>query len=279
MVGPATPLNLHGGRYDRGDVHIRDDHPKASLPVIGAFAQSSNIGAFKLAQQLGTQRFFHYMRSLGFGERTGIELPREAPGRLRAPSDWEVTSLPHLAFGYEVSVTPLQLLNAYAAILNDGELRRPRLVDAIISADGEVIEPRHSEVIRRVCSVAAARQLRRMLAEVVKTGTGKLAAIPGYEVAGKTGTAEKWDPKLKCYPKDRYVVSFVGFVPADRPALLGIVVVDDPKVEGKKEYGGAIAAPLFRRIAARTLEYLEVPPNPDLLAEAVTSRERSPEAR
>jgi cell division protein FtsI (penicillin-binding protein 3) len=115
--------------------------------------------------------------------------------------------------------------------------------------------------------------------EVVRNGTGKRAAIPGYEVAGKTGTAQKWDPKLKCYPRNRYVVSFVGFVPVERPALLGIVVVDDPKVEAKTEYGGAIAAPLFRRIAARTLAYLEVPPNPELLAEAVSDRERPPDER
>ncbi|MGI8605350.1 MAG: peptidoglycan D,D-transpeptidase FtsI family protein [Verrucomicrobiales bacterium] len=269
LVSLTTPLNLHGGRYDKGDVHIRDDEPKDSLPVLAAFAHSSNIAAFKIAQQLGAPRFFQYMKNFGFGERTGIELPREASGRLRPWADWEVTSLPHLAYGYEISVSPLQLLNAYAAVLNDGMLRRPRLVEAIVAPDGTLVEERSPQDLRRVCSQQAARNIRRLLCEVVKSGTGKLAAIPGYEVAGKTGTAQKWNGT--CYPKDTYIVSFVGFAPAEKPALIGIVVVDDPKVDAKKEYGGTIAAPLFRRIVGRALDHLGISPSPSLLAKSAPS--------
>jgi cell division protein FtsI/penicillin-binding protein 2 len=279
LVGLSTPLNLYGGRYDKGDVHIRDDEPKDSLPVLSAFAHSSNIAAFKLAQQLGPSRFYHYMTNFGFGQKPGINLPREASGHLRSIEQWEVTSLPHLAYGYEVSVSPLQLVMAYAAILNDGMLRRPRIVDAILSPDGSVIDSCPAETVRRACSAQAARNLRRLLAEVVKSGTGKFAAIPGYEVAGKTGTAAKWNSTLNRYPNDSYIVSFVGYVPADNPALLGIVVVDDPKVEGKREYGGTMAAPLFRRIVSRTLQHLEIAPNPDLLAKAPVGGAGQPPGR
>ncbi len=265
LVGLATPLYLHGGRYQKGEINIRDEHPLESAPVLTAFSYSSNIASYKLAAQLGGNRYHRYVTNLGFGERTGVALPNEASGRVRAPQQWGTLSLRSMSFGYEVNVTPLQLLNAYVALLNNGVLRRPRLVEAVLNDENEVIERREPEVIRQVCGAAAARQIKDAMLEVVKKGTAKKAAIPGYQVGGKTGTSQRYNVDRKQYVKGEYVVSFVGFVQSTRGVeLAGVVVIDNPKVESHLRYGGHLAAPLFRRIAARVLEHRQAPVDPKL---------------
>lgn len=266
LVGLATPLNLHGGTYDKGEIHIRDDHPVSDATVLKAFSHSSNIAAYKLASQLGAQRYFNYLVALGFGHRTGVDIPNEATGRLRHPNRWGTLSMRSLSFGYEVNVTPLQLLNAYSAVVNDGILRKPRLVEAILDHQGGVVEERPTVVVDRVCSSTTAQHLRTAMLEVVKKGTAKKAAIPGYLVGGKTGTAQKYVPARKAYAPGSFVVSFVGFAESVRgPELLGVVVVDDAEVSPELEYGGHLAAPIFRRIARKVLALRNVEPNPDWL--------------
>jgi cell division protein FtsI/penicillin-binding protein 2 len=263
LVGLATPLNLHGGYYQKGDIRIRDDHPIDGATVLTAFAQSSNIAAYKLASQLGASRYYGYLRTLGFGQRTGVDLPNEATGRLRPPEFWGTLSLRSMSFGYEVNVSPLQLLNAFSAVVNDGVLRTPRLVEAVLDETGAVVEECPPVVRGKVCSPVAARNLRSAMLEVVKKGTAKKAAIPGFLVGGKTGTAQKYVPARKMYADGAYVVSFVGFVEsAEGAELMGVVVVDDAEVPRETEYGGHLAAPLFRRIAARVLAHRGVEPNP-----------------
>lgn len=268
LAGLGTPLFLHNGSYSKGLIHIRDDHPVDGANVLKAFAQSSNIAAYKLAAQLGSQRYYEYGRLMGFGQRTGVELPNEATGAFRSPEHWGALSLRSLSFGYEVNVTPLQVLNSYCAIINDGVLRRPRLVEAILDDTGAVIEECPPVDRHRVCSSTAARSLRTAMQEVVKTGTGKIAAIPGFTVGGKTGTSQKYVPRLKAYARGAYVVSFVGYVASPAgPELAGVVVVDDPDVPKEKEYGSWIAAPIFRRIAIRFLEHRGIQPDPSLLGD------------
>ena len=169
-----------------------------------------------------------------------------------------------MAYGYEVSVTPMQLMAAYDAIVNDGILRRPRLIDAILDESGEVLDVRTPVAVRRVCSVAAARSLRSAMIETVNKGTAKRAAIPGFEVGGKTGTAQRYDPKLAGYAPGQCNLSFFGFVQsAQRIELEALVVVEDPKVPENLEFAGTMAAPLFRRIATRVLEHRGATPNPE----------------
>lgn len=263
LVGLATPLNLHGGYYQKGEIRIRDDHPVDGATVLTAFSHSSNIAAYKLASQLGAARYHGYLRTLGFGERTGADLTNEATGMLRPLNKWGALSLRSLSFGYEVNVTPLQLLNAFSAVINGGVLRTPRLVEAVLDETGAVVEERPPVERGRVCSEAAARQLRTAMYEVIKKGTAKKAALPGFLVGGKTGTAEKYSPARKCYVDGSYVVSFVGFVESTAgPELMGVVVIDDAEVAREVEYGGHLAAPLFRRIVGKVLALRDIQPNP-----------------
>jgi cell division protein FtsI (penicillin-binding protein 3) len=257
----STRLNLCGGYYQQGAVIVQDDHGAGDSSVLDAFAYSSNIGAFRMAQQLGPARFHGVIKAFGFGDRTGIELPNEAPGRVRRHTDWEVTSLPHIAYGYEVSVTPLQLIAAYDAVLNDGMLRRPRLIDAVLDERGNVVDPRPPVDVRRVCSRDAARAMRTAMLETVRKGTARKAALPGFEVGGKTGSALRYEPRLRGYAADACNLSFFGFIKSqDRIELAVLVVVQDPEVPREQEFAGTICGPVFRRIAARVLAHRGVEP-------------------
>lgn len=273
LVGLATPLHLHGGHYQKGEIRIDDDHPIDGATVLTAFAHSSNIAAYKLASQLGTSRYFGYLRTLGFGQRTGVDVPNEAIGMLRRPEKWGTLSLRSISFGYEVNVTPLQLLNAFSSVINGGVLRAPRLIEAVLDENGAVLEERPPQERAKVCSANAARQLRTAMLEVVKKGTAKKAAIPGFLVGGKTGTAQKYVPARKAYADGCYVVSFVGYVEsAAGPELMGVVVIDDAEVPQGVEYGGHLAAPIFRRIAGKVLALRGVEPNPAWLPSVASDR-------
>ena len=234
-----------------------DNHKFGWLTLQNIIVQSSNIGSIKIAQQLGQRSFYDYIRKFGFGQKSGVELPGEAPGKVRGLSSWGLRSLASISFGQEISVTPLQITAAMGAIANGGVLMTPRIAHAVIN-NGQVGDKFEPKTVRRVISVQTSRQMVDILKSVVKDGTGKKAAVKGYEVAGKTGTAQKYDPKTGGYSKTAFVSSFVGFVPADAAKVAILVMIDEPK---GTHWGGSVAAPVFSNIARETLRYLNVPPS------------------
>lgn len=246
VVRPEDRVNCEGGRYAVGNRTIRDAHPHGVLTFADVIAQSSNIGCAKIAERLGNERFGKAVRGLGFGAPTGIDLPGETAGLLRPVEKWGRIHLVTTAFGQGIAVTPLQMARGFAAIANGGDLLRPYVVKRITDDDGTVRYAATPHLERRVMSRRTARTVTDLLVGVTEHGTGKQALIDGYRVAGKTGTAQKVDAATGRYhPRDR-MSSFVGFVPADDPALVILVVVDSPRTA---TYGGVVAAPVFRTVA------------------------------
>jgi cell division protein FtsI (penicillin-binding protein 3) len=236
-----------------------DPHPTASWSVTDVLAQSSNVGTIQLAQQLGSDRLDQYLRDFGFGDSTGLGFPNEVPGLMLDLEDWSGTSIGSIPLGQGISVTALQMLTAYNAIANDGVLVEPRLVSGTVEPDGTT-HPTDPADERRVISEDTAVQLQSMLAEAVRAGTGAEAAIPSYDVAGKTGTARKPQPEggyEDAGGNYHYVSSFAGFAPAQDPALSAIVVIDAPT---SSIFGGDVAAPVFSQIAQEALRRLHIPP-------------------
>jgi cell division protein FtsI (penicillin-binding protein 3) len=242
---------------------VRDTHAHGTLTVTEALAKSSNVAAIKLGMRVGNERLYEYIRRFGFGEKTGVELNGETRGILRPPSKWQKTSIGSIAIGQEVGTTPVQVAAAFGAIANDGVRIAPHLVREVRDAHGRATrrtEPKTTQVVSR----ETARTIRTMLESVTVKGTAKAAQLEGYTAAGKTGTAQKIDPKTRTYSKSKYVASFVGFAPADEPAVVIIVVIDEPS---GSIYGGAVAAPVFREIAEQVLPYLSVVPDTELKPE------------
>ena len=210
-----------------------------------------------IGMKLGKERIYNYAKLLGFGEKTGIDLPGEVSGWMHSPEKWSGTSLGAIPIGQEVAVTPLQMLRAYSAVANGGFLVRPHVVSHILSPGGQVLASFKDREMKRVISAKTAETFKNILKSVTEEGgTGKSASVDGNEVAGKTGTAQMINPATKRYSKEKYVSSFVGFVPVDKPRLAIIVVVYEPKGQ---IYGGVVAAPVFRDIATQSLSYLNVP--------------------
>jgi cell division protein FtsI (penicillin-binding protein 3) len=232
--------------------HTFEDHePYGRLTVAEVLKHSSNIGAMKLGLALGREALYEALRAFRFGERlTGF--PQEAPGRVPSPKSWSATSIPAIAMGYEVMVTPLQLACAYAAIANDGLMVRPRFV-----LRPEELQP--PEALGRAVSVPTARRLRAMLQGVVEEGTGKPGRPHELSAAGKTGTAKKLDPRSKRYSPTAVRATFAGMVPAEEPRLVILVSLDEPKVN---PWGGLAAAPVFKSIAEQAMAYLRMPRPP-----------------
>ncbi len=257
-VRPETTFYCPGYLVVPGGHRIREAHGEAHKAVrpVDIVRLSCNVGAALTADRLGPQRLYQAVLRFGFGRRTGIELPGEAMGIVRPPNAWSGPDLYTLAFGQGIAVTPLQLLRAAAAIGNGGLLVRPTLVAMVRRPDGLVEEPKPASP-PRVLSAATASRLLAMMERAVTDGTGRAAAIPGYTVAGKTGTAQKPDPRGGYLP-GRYVASFVGIVPASSPRLAILVLLDEPQGE---YYGGVVAAPVFRRIASQVLWHLRIPPD------------------
>ena len=239
-----------------------DRRPFGNLTFTDVLARSSNVGAIKVARRLPPGEFLGAIRAFGFGRRTGIDLPGEGPGMLRDLDDWSGLSQASMAIGQEVGTTPVQLAAALGAVANGGLWVRPRVVESQVAPDGRRLpaRPAGARERRRVISESAARHLRRMLQSVTtaEEGTGRAAAVPGYTVGGKTGTAQKVDASGR-YARGRYVSWFGGFVPADDPALVIVVMVDEPR--GPRFHGGDVAAPVFSRVALPVLQYLQVPPD------------------
>ncbi len=260
--GVVHPTDEFHGEYGAIEVSgrtIRDHEKYGWLSVRQILAQSSNVGAIKIGQKLGKSLYYHYISAFGFGSLTGVDLPGETPGLIRRPKGWSALSLPVLSLGQEVSVTPVQFATAFAAVANGGTLLRPHVVRSLRAQGGTIVRQIEPVVVRRVISEPTARTLLEMLTSTVESGTGREAAVPGYSVAGKTGTAQKVDPGTGRYSHRKIVASFVGAIPAEAPRLVILVMIDEPE---RLRWGGSIAAPTFREIARDAVKYLKVPPSP-----------------
>ncbi len=267
VVTPDEMFFCENGRFRVGRWTIHDSHPHGWLTFAQVIQYSSNIGASKVGERLGRDRYAAYLHAFGFGARTGIELPGESPGILRPADTWARIDLATHSFGQGVSVTPVQMAAAFAAIANGGTLMRPFVVRRSVSPSGEVLFEHRPTAVRRVVRPETARLTTALLERVVEEegGTGTRARLDDFPVAGKTGTAQKVDPRTGAYSSKR-IGSFVGFVPADRPRLVILVLIDEPSTSS---YGGVVAAPVFRAIAAGALKQLGVePPAPTELVSA-----------
>ena len=254
VVSPDTPIPVPAQLtlFDR-TLHDAEAHGDETLSVADVLKRSSNIGAVQIALKVGARRFSQWVRLFGFGAPTGVDLPGEEQGIVPTYADYSGTSILNLPIGQGQSVTPMQMVAAYAAIANGGILRTPQIVRSI---DGRAI---HVRAGRRVLSEATAASVREMLRGVLAAGgTASEASIEGYDLAGKTGTANKIDPDTGEYSDTRYVASFMGFAPARDPELLVAVVVDEPQYA---IYGGQVAAPAFQKIVAFALPYLGIRPS------------------
>lgn len=256
LVSPNEIVHDGSGSMSYGGAVIHDPHPtNQPMTFKEVVAHSSNVGTAKISVMLGKERLYQYARRFGFGEKTGIDLPGEITGLIRNPSTWSGRSLMTIAIGQEVGVTPIQLITAMSAIANGGWLIRPHIVSGVIEGHGDV-RPVKPELVQRVISKNTSRKMTEILKEAVgPAGTGKLAVVNGFSTAGKTGTAQKIDPETGRYSRSRFVSSFVGFVPADSPEIAILVVVNEPKGVA---WGGSVAAPVFKRVAEQTLQYLHI---------------------
>jgi cell division protein FtsI (penicillin-binding protein 3) len=257
VVRPDDRIWAENGRITIAKTTIRDWKKYGWLSFAEVLQNSSNVGSIKVGLALGRERYYRYMTAFGFGAATGIGLTGESRGQLRDPRRWSGLSLPTMSIGQEVSVTALQMVAAFGAIANGGTLMQPRLVRSLFDAEGRETRRFEPRAVRQVISPETARTLTRLMTQVVAEGTGRNAAIPGYDVAGKTGTAQKLDPVTRRYSRNPGVLSFVGFAPADEPRFAMLVMLDEPKNE---KWGSEAAAPIFSAIGAEVLRYLDVPP-------------------
>jgi cell division protein FtsI (penicillin-binding protein 3) len=256
VMMPGSMVFGENGRMTIANTTIHDHEKLGWMTFAQMIQKSSNIGAAKTGMLLGEQRMYRYLQAFGFGQRTDVDLPGEVGGLLKSPREWGRRSLASISMGQEVGVTPLQMVSAVSAIANDGVLMKPYVVSEVRDQKGQLLKNILPHVRRRVVSPDTARTLTTILEGVVTNGTGMKAAISGYRVAGKTGTAQKVDPRTGTYSSSLSVGSFVGFVPADAPRLAMIIVIDEPQGEA---WGGVVAAPVFRRVGEQVLTYLGVP--------------------
>jgi len=257
VAGPSDPVDCGMGSIQVGKYFIHDaEHERFGvIPLSEVIAKSSNVGMVRVGLRLGPRRLYDSARALGIGIPTGIDLPGENPGLLRDVSRWSGLSNAEISFGQEVAVTPIQIAVAVSAIANGGLRVAPRMVrKAVDAAGGEWFPP--AVAPRRVLSPETAGAMNTILKGVVSEGTGKRAAVPGYVVAGKTGTAQK--AIGHGYARDKYVATFAGYAPADHPRIVLVVTVDEPRGQ---YFASEVAAPVFSRILARAMAILEVPPD------------------
>ena len=266
LVTLDSIISCENGRFSYAGKVLKDhghgDHP--DLSVADVLVKSSNIGAAKLGMKLGEQRFYEYIRSFGFGERTGISLPGEIAGIVHPPHKWSKISITRLPMGQGVGVTPLQMVSAMCAIANGGKLMLPQIVDSVVDDEGKPMVTYPPVMVREVVTPETTEKVKSALKDVVsKRGTAFAAAVPGFSVAGKTGTAQKPDAHGGYY-ESRYVTSFIGFMPVEDPQFVCLVMVDDAKASETQNYGGTIAAPVFARIGEQAARYLNLQPDMEL---------------
>jgi cell division protein FtsI (penicillin-binding protein 3) len=260
---------------------VRDHSAFGTLTIAEALAKSSNVAAIKLGIRVGDPTMYDYIKRFGFGSRTGIELPGETAGLLRKVERWQSSSIGSIAIGQEIGVTPVQMVAAFGALANDGVRVAPHLIREVRNSEGAVVYRAQPEQ-RRVINTETAIAIREMLEGVTLRGTAKQAQLDGYSAAGKTGTAQKIDPKTRAYSATRRVASFVGFAPVGNPQAVIIVVIDEP---AGAYHGGDVAAPIFREVAEQILPILGVMPDietkstPELIAQVNEDAERAAKVR
>src|SRR6516225_9933657 len=257
VVKPDDMVDCQGGAINVFGMTIHDSHKMGVLTIAQAYAESSDVAAIKTGMKLGDKRFDEYIRSYGFGAQTGIELPGESRGMKKPVNHWSKVSIAAMSMGQEVGITAVQVVSMMSTIANDGIYTPPRIVAGELPPNGTpqpvVFHPAQQH---RVISTMTSAQMKKMMEGVVLFGTARRAILDGYTVAGKTGTAQKVDPKTGAYSKTKYVASFVGFAPVNDPAITIAVILDS--AEGLHQ-GGQVSAPVFKRIAQQVLEYMHVP--------------------
>ncbi len=270
VVSPSTRFPGLGGKFKLGRFTIRDSHSVEDMSTLEIIKYSSNVGAIQLAQAVGKHRFYSYLKGFGFGEPTQIKLYGEISGKVHPLKSWNPVNLGTMSYGYGISVTPIQIVQALSAIANGGELIAPRVVRAITNDLGEIEEEFPIRRVRRVISKRVARLVTRGMEMVAEPGgTGMNARVNGYKVAGKTGTAHKAGDGS--YSDKRVVASFMGFVPSKSPRLAIYISVDEPV---KEQYGGKVAAPIFSKIVSEALPFLGVPPDDSIVARPSRQKRR-----
>ncbi|MEK6603975.1 MAG: penicillin-binding protein 2 [Nitrospirota bacterium] len=258
LVSPDELIFGEDGAFAVENTVVHDSHKNGWMTFAQVLQKSSNIGMIKVAQRLGPDKLARYVSAFGFGQKTDVDLSGEQRGLTKEPQAWGRRTLASIAMGQEIGVTPMQLVMAVSAIANGGSLMRPFLVSEVRTPAGETVARFDPIVRRRAVSPETARVMTDILRGVVLSGgTGTLAALPGYDVAGKTGTAQKADPLTGGYSATRTVSSFVGFLPANDPKLCILVMVDEPQTV---HWGGTVAAPVFQRIAAQAVRHLGILP-------------------
>ena len=257
VTRPDEVFDCQMGSIVYNGMRIRDSKPHGLLPVSDVLAESSDVGAIKIALRLGEDRFYKYIRAFGFGQQTGIELPGETRGMSKPVNRWSKVSIAAISMGQEIGITPLQLAGLVSTMANDGVHVAPRIVATTIQPQSSPqMIAFHPVNQRRVLSSFTAAEMRQMMQGVVLHGTGKRALLIGYSSAGKTGTAQKVDPATHAYSHTKYVGSFAGFAPINNPAITVAVILDS--AVGLHQ-GGQVSAPVFQRIAQQVLEYLHTP--------------------
>jgi cell division protein FtsI (penicillin-binding protein 3) len=282
LVTPDTEFDLGGGVFKiKGRASpIRDVDHDPYLTVAGIIKRSSNVGAAKIALRFGAENLYAALRRYGFGRRTGIELPGEQSGMMREGSKWRDVELATIAYGYGITVTPLQVAAAISAFGDHGIYHEPRIVDRVIDGDGTLLY-QAAPASRPIFSDRTATQVKTMLASVFESGklagTAASIVVPGFRCGGKTGTANKYDPALHGYSPDHYLSVFAGLAPIEQPKLAIVVLVDDPT--GGDYFGAKVAGPVFARVASEGLRYLGVPGTPTICAPPVPGAPPSIEPR
>ena len=242
-------INVENGSYRIKKTLISDTHKHQFLTVMGVMEQSSNVGISKLVKRINDDVYYRYIRAFGFGNYTGINLPGEVDGFLKKPKEWKSLTKPFMSFGYELMVTPVQLISAYCALINGGILYKPLILKRETDPNGAVIFENSPKEVRRVISEETSQKMREILFNVVENGTGKNAEIEDVKVGGKTGTAQILENGE--YSKSDYNSSFIGFFPYDNPKVICLILVNAPKVG---RYGGSVAAPIFKNTAVRLMK-------------------------
>lgn len=245
-------VNVENGRYMYHGSPITDTHPFKTLSVKNVFTESSNIGMSKLAQRISYEMFYKYLRALGIGIATNIALPAETEGSLSNPSVWGPSTRTSLSYGYAVTVSPLQMISAYAALINGGRLLQPQIVKRVQDSGNDILMDLQPRILRQAIAPSVSEKMRKLMVAVIEQGTGKNAHIDGVEIGGKTGTA-KIHVAGKGYSDGLYNASFIGFFPASNPKYLCLILVNNPALDSY--FGGSAAAPIFKRFAERIIAY------------------------
>ncbi len=257
LTNPNEVFDCQMGSIVYNGMRIRDSKPHGLLPVWGVLAESSDVGAIKIALRLGEDRFYKYIRAYGFGQQTGIELPGETRGLTKPVSRWSKVSIAAISMGQEIGISPIQLSSLISTFANDGVWIAPRIVAGKVEPQGTPLTVAfHPGDSHRVISSYTAGEMRSMMQKVVLEGTGRKAILEGYSSAGKTGTAQKVDPATGAYSKTKYIGSFAGFAPVNNPQIVVAVILDS--AVGLHQ-GGQVSAPVFHRVTQQVLEYLHTP--------------------